>query len=73
MTSKDEMRKAILSQMYILKAHMETIVYMIEELEKEEEKCIHPKQFRKNYTVMGGKDHWVCGVCGYEYIEGGNE
>lgn len=72
MASKDELRKSILSQMYILKAHMETIVYMIEELEKEEEQCNHPKKFRRNYTTMGGKEHWICEICGFEYKEGGN-
>lgn len=72
MASKDELRKSILSQMYILKAHMETIVYMIEELEKEEEQCPHPKKFRRNYTTMGGPEHWVCELCGFEYKQGGN-
>lgn len=71
MIDKEELRKTILSQMYILKAHMETIVYMIEELEKEDDECNHPIHLRKNYSTMGGKEHWICGVCGYEYKEEG--
>lgn len=68
MANKEDLRKAVLSQMYLIKAQLETILFMIEELEKEEEeKCIHPKEFRKNYTTMGGPEEWVCGLCGYHY------
>lgn len=62
-------RKAILSQMYIVQAQMDSIVLLIEELEKAEDTgCKHPKEQRLNLTTMGGPEHWECKVCGYEFI-----
>lgn len=71
--NKSNMRKAILSQIYILRAQVDTIIAMIEELESnEDQKCLHPKEQRINLTTMGGPEKWVCKICGYEYEEGKN-
>ncbi len=71
--NKNDMRKALYSQLYVMKAQLETIVFMIEEIEKSEEeefqKCPHPAREKISYNTMGGPEHWKCGICGYEYIE----
>ena len=65
------MRRAILSQMYLLRGQMDSIIMMIEELEKgEDDRCQHPLENRLNLTSMGGPEHWKCKLCGYEFIEG---
>lgn len=32
--------------------------------------CTHPEDARVNLTAMGGKPHWSCRACGFEYRQG---
>jgi len=56
-----------------MQAQIQSLFFLLEknDLSEEEiqENCNHPANNRKNYTVMGGKEHWVCKLCGYEYKE----
>lgn len=57
---------------YGLTIQLESLTQMIEELEEKEAEAKAPKcehQVKENLTVMGGPDHWICKLCGYEYIE----
>lgn len=69
--NKDNLRRAIFSQLYVMRAQLDSILLMVEELEGgEDEGCPHPKEHRLNLTTMGGPEHWQCKLCGFEYIEG---
>lgn len=64
------LRRAIYSQLYVMRAQIDSIIIMVEELEKsEDERCVHPLNQRENYTTMGGPENWKCKLCGYEFIE----
>lgn len=70
MMNKSNMRRAILGQIYVVKAQLDSICIMLEELEEEEDKtCKHPLEYRDDYTTMGGPEIWKCKLCGYEYNE----
>lgn len=67
--NKNNLKKAIYSQLYIIKAQLEAMIVMVEELEdKHDSECTHPKEYRINLTSMGGPEHWQCKICGFEYI-----
>ena len=50
-----------------MRASIDACLYMLKE---EDESCNHPKEFRLDYTTMGGIEHWECQKCGFEYKEG---
>lgn len=60
-------KDALINQLVSMRASIDACLYMLKE---EEEGCNHPKEFRIDYTTMGGKEHWKCQKCGFEYIEG---
>lgn len=61
-------KETLLNIMYSMRLQIEGLISLLEE-DQEEEECKHPPQFRRNYTTMGGPEHWVCELCGYEYKE----
>jgi len=68
--NKENIKRSVYSQLYIVKGMIDSILLMINELEELYDKeCLHPKNERQNLSVMGGKEHWICNMCGYEYIE----
>lgn len=69
--NSDNIRRAIHSQLYVMRAQLDTILIMVEELEgQNDEGCKHPDKSRINFTTMGGPEKWQCKLCGFEYIEG---
>lgn len=61
-------KQALINQLVSMRAAIDACLFLLQEEEINDE-CNHPEQHRLNLTTMGGKEHWSCKVCGYEYIE----
>lgn len=70
---KENFKQSIVNQLMGMRSTIDAMLYLLSEAEKEERECNHPKEYRINYTTMGGKEHWECELCGYEYKEGEGE
>lgn len=76
-------KKALINQLLSMRATIDAALFILGEedeietsqldnsnLDKDiQEQCNHPKDKRTIYTTMGGAEHWVCDLCGYEYKE----
>lgn len=61
-------KDALINQLVSMRATIDACLYMLQD--DDDDKCKHPKESRLNLTTMGGKTHWQCQKCGFEYIEG---
>lgn len=61
-------RATLLKQLIAMRGQIDAAIYVLvdaEEEDVEQPKCQHPPDKRRNLTVMGGPERWVCNVCGY--------
>lgn len=57
-------KEALVNQLISIRAAVDAALSLLAN-----EECTHPKDKRINYSTLGGREHWECGVCGFEYIE----
>jgi hypothetical protein len=67
--------EALYNQFIAIRGVVDTALFLLsEELMEEDEPlnevqttCVHKD--RKSFTTLGGKEHWICRDCGFEYQE----
>lgn len=70
---------ALYNQFIAIRGVVDTALYLLheelhgeadvqEEELSEQDLCKHKD--RKSFTTLGGKEHWICRDCGFEYKEG---
>lgn len=55
-------------QLASMRLLIDSMLYYVAGEDPAEDFCEHKE--RMNLTTMGGKVHWICKTCGYEYLEG---
>lgn len=61
-----ENKEAIINQLISIRASIDACLFLLQG--EKDKQCEHPKEFRIDFTTMGGKEHWQCDKCGFEYI-----
>lgn len=59
-------KNAVVNTLFAMRAQIDALLFMLEE---DADECSHPKDRRIDYTTMGGKEHWHCKACNFEYKE----
>jgi|GEM_PF-7048940 len=64
----------IYGQLLALRLQIDSIIATLEntlEIEKEEQQCNHPEQYRFSLNTMGDdREKWKCKKCGKKFIDG---
>lgn len=59
-------RDGMISLLFSMRAQIDTLLAELGADQAND--CPHPKNERKSLSVMGGPEHWVCQLCGHEYV-----
>ena len=59
----------IQASLYALRAQVDALITLVDgEMPAQENECPHPYPQRRDLSVIGGPERWLCQLCGHEEV-----